>query len=68
MIQRLLLALALASAPIMVHAHAPATDSVEVHGKKPGFSNACSTATKTPRSGTVSSPSFAQRWNGSPCR
>jgi len=37
MFQRLLLALALASAPILVHAHVPATDSVEVHGKKPGF-------------------------------
>lgn len=37
MFQRLLLALALASAPVLVHAHAPATDSVEVHGKKPGF-------------------------------
>lgn len=37
MFQRLLLALALASAPILVHAHAPAADSAEVHGKKPGF-------------------------------
>ncbi|MBH1560624.1 M15 family metallopeptidase [Stenotrophomonas maltophilia] len=37
MIQRFVLALALASAPVMVYAHAPATDSVEVHGKKPGF-------------------------------
>lgn len=37
MIQRLLLALALASAPVMVYAHAPATDSAEVHGRKPGF-------------------------------
>lgn len=37
-------------------------------GRSQGFSNACSTVTRTPRSGTVSTPNFAQRWNGSPCR
>ncbi|MNV54464.1 hypothetical protein D3C71_1466590 [compost metagenome] len=37
-------------------------------GRSQGFSNACSTATRTPRSGTVSSPSFAQHWNGSLCK